>query len=459
MKNQVEQFMIEEAVGTVPTQQPRSALLLRRSAVTLLVTAVLAASGWAGYWWWSIESGLKRAQQAAKHGEWRLARYHLTEYLDWHPRDSEAHFLMAEAFVKDDVEGSQDFIHSAIHHLQKIEGDAPLAAKARLQEARLVLLMLQQPARAEQLLHASLELEPYSLEANLLMWKIRDLTGRHIISGEYFWRVYELSSEAERPLRLRDWYLAEFYPESANEAFYRALGVSAIGTIPASINLLVRFVETEPEAPFARAALATFYFQQGDLSSSLDILKEAPNLSQAMEDPFFVAALFATLVELGEFEKARMCFKQFPAPRAGDLYLRSEGLFRQYIQEDPAAAVESYKLALATWSGKFDWGLMTRLSECLRKIGQIEESERMQSRVKYLTTKILLKEKTSRLRDKLLDLYNPNVAVEMRDFYQEFGLNQEAAAWEEHRRNLTRASPPSLRSIPLAPLSSPLSPR
>jgi tetratricopeptide (TPR) repeat protein len=432
------------AVQSTPSENPSRAFLSRRR-MFLLAICVLAV-GWSGYSYWSIESGLKRGQQAAAKGHWSRARDHLSRYLAWHPDDATAHLLIAEALVRDNAQSGQDSVNRAIEHLTQIEDDSPLAAKARLQQARLSLLLLQRPAAAERLLRKSLELNSESLDANILMWKLMDVTGRHVVSRQYFWRAYEASPVSGRPTLLRDWFLAEFFPETANTSFHNATGARAVGKIPASISLLVRLRESEPEAHFVHAALATYYLERGQPKSSLELLKESPDLAQAMKDPFFVSVLFESLVDLGENEKATTCFEQFPEPHADYLYWRSKAMFHHYVTEDAAAAVDAYEEALTKWPAKFDWGLMTKLSECLRKIGRGDDAEGIQKRVNQLTTRILTEEKTSQLRDKLRRLNDPAVAGELCEIYTEFGLMKEANAWGEHRQKLSTSSPSFLPS-------------
>lgn len=443
MTGPVESSLEAASVRTVVAEPQRAAASSRR-ALVLVVCGIVAVAIVAG-WRWSITTGLKRAEFAVDRGDWEAAREHLTAYLAWYPADSTAHMLMAEVLVKGDEGESGEFIPQAIHHLQLVEADSPLAATARLQEARLSLLILQQPSRAEMLLRESLRLDPDAYDANLLMWKLLDLTGRHIISGEFFWRVYELSPESERALRLRDWFFAEFYPETANESFHLAIGATRIGDIPASLDLLVKFSESDPAATSVHAALAAYYLERGRPKSSLELLKAAPDMERAMEDPFYVSVLFEALVDLGEFPKATTCFEQFPEPRDGYLFSRSEGIYRQHVLGDAEGAARAYRAALSNWSAKFDWSLMTRLSECLRKMGQVDEAEKMQSRIKYLTTKVLTIANTSGLRDRLSNLRDPVVAGEVRDLYREFGLTREADAWEEHRLKLARVSQYPLR--------------
>lgn len=417
---------------TAPWMSRRKGLLLCLSVLVLAVCIVM--------WWHSVRvAGIALAKRDMLRGEWTEAKAHVSEYLSHFPDDADAHFLMAEALVKENRdEDPGESVKLAIQHLRKIAGNSELVAKARLQEGRLAFLVLKQPARAEQLFRESLSLDPNSLDANLLMWKLLDLTDRHIFSREYFWRVYELSSGRDRVIRLREWFLSEFYPITANAEFTSVFGAKEIGKIPASVNLWVRFRESEPEASFIHAALANYYLEGGRPTSSLELLKEAPDLAKAMQDPVFVTALFDTLTTLGEFDKATTCFKQFPEPHSGYLYFRTEGVYRQQVLNDAANAIHSYESALETWPAKFDWGLMTRLAECLRKAERNDEAQAVQARVALLTKEVVTNEKMSELRDKLRNLGDASVVKEMCELYRGFELAEEANAWEDHRQYLER---------------------
>ena len=268
------------------------------------------------------------------------------------------------------------------------------------------------------------------------MWRLLDATGRHINSREYFWKAYSLTDESGQPSLLREWFLAEFFPEKANAEVHQRLGAVANPQIPASLNTWVRLRESEPEANFLHAAIAGYYLERGKPQSSLELLKESPDLSEAMHDPFFVAVLFETLVNLGELEKARACFEQYPKPHADYLYWSSKGVFDHQVVGDAKSAIKSYKMALDKWPGKYDWSLMTKLSDALRKTGQIDEASALQERVEDITNRILTKANVGQLHDKLQDLQDPIVASEVSDLYHELGLQEEAAAWSRHQKNL-----------------------
>lgn len=435
MKDDPDQFSND---SPIPGSSRRGAKRSRRF-LSAAVCLILVAAGCAGYWHWSIESSLSRAAQAMKHRDWVHARQLLTRYLQRYPDNASARLLIAEALVKSDHSKDHDPVHQAIEHLSRIGDDSPLAARARLQEARLSLLILRKPATAERLLTQAIALSPDSSEAQILMWKLLDLTGRHVISRDYFWRAYESSAESQRAIRLREWFLSEFYPEAANAQFYDVLGARQVGEVPASVSLLVIFREQEPEASFLHAGLAAYYLQQGLPKSSLELLRESPEPGRAMDDPFFVSVLLETLIDLGEFEKAGTCYDQFPTPHDGYLYWHATGLYHQYVNDDAEAAIAAYDRAMLTWPAKFDWGLMMKLSECLRKTGQSDRAVAIQDRVQKLTTEVLTIENTSRMRSRMRHLNDPAVATAVRDMYSEFGLTKEADAWNEHGKKLDAA--------------------
>jgi tetratricopeptide (TPR) repeat protein len=404
----------------------------RLAAVLILVTIGLA------FWWWqySLQQDLKKATQAAARGSWELALTHLNRYLSYRPDDDEAQFLIAEAYIRSDDGEFKENVQGAVFHLQKINGNSKLAARARLQEGRLSLLLLKKPGTAERLITESLRLDPDSLEGNLLMWQLLDVTGRHVFADPYFWRAFELSPRSQRGILLGDWFLSEFYPEQLHADLFRQMGVAAVGQIPASVNLLVHFREAEPEAHFLHAALANYYHDLGNLAGTMDLLKESPDVTAAMTDSFFVSVLLEALIDLGEFKKADDCFKEFPPPYEGFLYWRSESMYLDYVQNDSVAAVQPLRKALATTPGKFDWGLMTRLSVCLQKNGANEEADLIQKNVDVLTREVLTVENTSLLRNLLQDLQQPSAAEKFADFYGKFGQKREVAAWNDYKHDL-----------------------
>jgi tetratricopeptide (TPR) repeat protein len=407
----------------------------RRLTLVLFVAIIAAAGGAWGHW---LNSQFLDAKRSAARSDWDSVVDTLDRYLRYRPNDAEALLLIAEAYVSQSGRGKSDNLQQAVFHLQKIKEASPLASRARLQEARVSLLLQKKPGTAERLLRDSLRLNDESLEANLLMWQLLDLTGRHISSDPYFWQACQLTPERERGPLLRDWFLSEFYPDQLYSELYAQMRIAAVGKIPASVNLMVQFREVEPSASFLHAAIAEHFHGAGNLKGSIELLNECPDISAAMNDPFFVSVLFETLVDLGEFQKAEDCFKEFPEPHEGYVYWRSQGMYFDYVQHDSDAAVAAYRKALETPPSKFDWGLMTRLSVCLKKTNRGKEAEQVQARVENLTRQVLTLEHTSLLRNLLMKPMRAEDAAKFVDFYGKFGLDREVSAWSDYKAQLEK---------------------
>ncbi len=403
--------------------------------IVLIFVIGAAASGAWRHW---LNAQLLDAKRSAARSEWSLAVDILDHYLRYRPDDAGARLLMAEACVSSASGEKSKNLQRAIFHLQQISDESPSASRARLQEARVSLLLQKKPQTAERVLKDSLRLDKESLEANLLMWQLLDVTGRHVYSDSYFWKACELTPGPQRGLLLRDWFLSEFYPDQLYSELYHQMGITAVGKIPASVNLMVQFREVEPSASFLHAAIAGHFHGAGNLKGAIDLLNECPDVAAAMSDPFFVSVLFETLVDLGEFQKAEDCFKEFPQPREGYLFQRSEGMYYDYVLNDSPHAIESYRKALETFPAKFDWGLMTRLSVCLKKTGRVKEGEQVQASVEHLTRQVLTLEHTSLLRSLLVKSIQPEDAAKFVDFYRNFGLEREVSAWTDYKEELEK---------------------
>ena len=402
-------------------------------SLVVIVAAIVVSGGTWSYW---LQSQFSNAKRSALRSDWNSVVDTLDRYLRYRPEDAEARLLMAEAYVSNSGRNMSDNLQQAVFHLQQIKEDSPSASRARLQEARIAMLLQKKPGVAERLLKDALRLNRESLEANLLMWQLLDVTGRHVYSDSYFWRACQLTPGPRRGPLLRDWFLSEFYPDQLYSELYAQMGIVSVGKIPASVNLMVQFREVEPSASFLHAAIAEHFHGAGNLKGAIDLLNECPDVSAAMTDPFFVSVLFETLVDLGEFQKAEDCFKEFPEPHDGYLFWRCRGMYSDYIKNDSVSAVESYRNAMKTPPAKFDWGLMTRLSVCLKKTGRTNEGEQVQASVENLTRQVLTLEHTSLLRNLLMKPMRAEDAAKFIEFYGKFGLDREVSAWSDYKAEL-----------------------
>lgn len=410
---------------------------------------LLLGLGWGGWKLYEMQRGLSRARELVGQRRYEDARRQVAGYLRLHPSDAEAHLLMAEAWIKDDAsdESPRRRAETAAALLQQIPAEDPRAAFARLQEARARLLILHQAGRAERLLRESLRLDPDGYQANFLMWKLLDATGRHPQSGPFFWRVYESSRAAERPARLRDWYLSEFFPQTSNVVLDEALGVGSRPNISPTLDRLLLFRNAEPDVPANHAAVARYLVQTHSPQLALETLGKVPDQAAAMNDADYVAVLFETLLELGEFDKAKACFSRWPEPHAGYTYARCEAMLKDRVLKDYSGAAVSYRRALSFRPGHFDWLTMTSLAHCLTKLGRHREAAKLRDRVQEMTERIMTNERMQSFKEKLANLNDPAILRQLSGLYADLGLDRESQAWDECRERLVSSFPSSSRSV------------
>lgn len=387
---------------------------------------------------WRAGRAKPEAQRLLALGRWDDARENLKWYLWLRPGDPDAHLLMAEALVMDDGLPTEKTVREAIAHLQQIPDVVPQGVAARVQEARLSLLILQQPARAEHLLQRALAQDRNSYEALLQLWKIYDLTGRLEWNEDLFWRCYELAPEPERAVVLRDWYMSQFAPGTACASIDRPTGVLGPSEEPsamADLRRLVRFRDREPESPTAHAALARwFLLYQNAADEAIEVLREASAAESPFDSRFFVATLTTACLELGWYEQAKEYFARWPNPREGYHFWKLSGIIAQEVDQDFRAAISAYNRALQVWPGEMDWQLRFRKAHCLTRVGDIERA--LSVRQEATEVQKLMETSVQReMRTALAKLDDPHAIMKVEKFYRDLGRNREAACW---RKELTR---------------------
>ena len=165
-----------------------AATLRNGRVATVLVAAVLVAAVFAGGAWWFASRGLATAEGLAKHGLWQEVHQPLARYRWLHPSDARANLLAAEALVKDDSVPLGRRITDSLACLARIPDTSPNAVDARIAEARVELFLRYEPMAASRSLERAIDLEPVSLEAHMLLWKLLELTGRAEETEEAFWQ-------------------------------------------------------------------------------------------------------------------------------------------------------------------------------------------------------------------------------------------------------------------------------
>ena len=383
------------------------------------------------------QSGLDAARDLLAHQLWPQARQRLAGYLWLHPHDAQARLLMAEALAKDDALAADFAATEAIACLAQISDDSPLAAEAKTQQGRLYFLVLQKPGRAEELLREAIE-RGAGLPADRLLWTVLCFTGKSEWSDEVFWRIYEQSSEDERPLRLREWYMNQFFPISAHESLDRMLGVLAPQETPTRMSesqRYLRFRDREPEAPLTHAAVAQWCQQEGDPQFALRVLEAArKELPEANADPFFLSVSIATDLDLGYFDEAQANLERWPQRDRGHSYWKWRGTILDGLLQHEAA-LEAYDRALALWPGQADWRLHHRRAACLARLKKSQEAEAAQRKTSQVTA-MMKPEAHERLRLLLASLDKPEPLAEVVQFYRKLGCDREADGWDRHLRRL-----------------------
>jgi tetratricopeptide (TPR) repeat protein len=363
----------------------------------------------------------------------------LARYRWLHPHDAEAHLLYAEALVKDENLPQDAAVADALRHLRAIPDTASLGTRGRTQEGRLELFVLHHPSRAEGLLRRALELDADAPDPHYVLWKLKDLTGRSHQAEHEFWTVYEASPIEHRAWRLREWYMSQFYPATANPLLDRLMGIVPRQTDPSQGEALrfLRFRNAEPEAPLGYAALARWFQLEGDSRFALTTLDQAKaNIPDPEQDPYFTGTLTSLLIELGELERADQCFQRWPEPRSGYEYWLTEGQVLQEVRGEYAQACAAYDRALSEWPGPIDWRTRNRKANCLARLRDQAGAARERERAKVLEN--LMEEKLhQRLRRALGFLEDPMQVQMVVDFYRQIDRPREAAAWEEQVARVT----------------------
>ena len=394
------------------------------------------------------QSGLKAGQELLAHQLWPQAREKLSRYLWLHPNDAPARILMAEALVKDEALPAVAAATRAMDYLARIPDNSPLAAEARLQQGRLCFLILQKPGRAEQLLRRAIDLEADALPAYQLLWTVLNATGRVELSEDVFWRVYELSSEQEQPLRMREWYINNFFPLTASESLDRLMGILAPEETPTrttETGRYIRFRNNEPEASVNHAVLAHWCQQEGDPDFALRLLDTAATeLDNTSQDPFFLSAYIATLLDLGEHERAEAHLQQWPETHQGHFYWKWRAIIQDEFGDAHEDACKAYERALEIWPGPINWRLRHRKAVCLAKIGN--EQLAAEERKRVIAVKQIMDVDTHERLRKALGSAQELEESGIVDFYRQLGRNREADCWMEQIQLLR--TDPSDKAVP-----------
>lgn len=407
------------------------------------IGAVLLALGvTCGVWSLTRQARLEGARLLGKQ-QWAAARSQLEYALRWSLRsDPQLRLWLAEAYAQDDELPPQTAAQAACLHLSTIPATTSLAAEARFREGQIRFLILHQSSQGERLLREAIQLQPHHLGAQTLLWKLLDVTGRQPLTHETFWQVYELTPPAERVLRLRDWFMSEFSPGSANVDLDRHWGVLPEGEAPTVRTVLSRYqllAAGEPESPVAPTAIARWMLTEGNTDQAQHWAAIAEKAPTCWDDANFIALKIELAIEQGHGDVARDCWKRWPKPHSGYDYHRWDAVLLQEYEQQPAQAVTAITAALSDPAGDSDWLLRFRQANCLRQLGQTTAAHTVRTRAIELE-KLINPETIKKLRRHLIDLNQAAGIRALAKFYRDLGRTREAAAWEVHLRNLSVGS-------------------
>ncbi len=402
----------------------------------LILLLFLAVGGaWLGWEVIRAQRGRSAAAQAIRHEAWPQARRELLRYLRLHPADAQSRLMLAEAFACDDSLNGDESARMALDQLQRIPDTSPLGAKARTQEGRLHFLILNQPIRGERLLRRALEIDPEAFDANYLLWKLLDMTGRMYLTKPFAWKAIEQSPMAERPPLMREWYQTEFSPAAGAAALDEKMGFVDTrdeSYLMTEFRRLQRFRLAEPDSAVAAAALSRLFLRQGVRAKAQEFLESARLVAGAFNDPYYVASWIALWMDLGEFEQAEELFARWPGEHSGYEYWKWEGIICDEIRHDDRGAVAALEKAEAVWPGGLDWQLMFRKAHCLVRMKADREAE--QARNKASSIERMMEPEIQRaVRLALKDLDDPVQVAIVVDFYRKLDRPREAEYWEHHR--------------------------
>ena len=413
---------------------------------TLAVLAILGVGGYFGYsqvtrhW---ARQAMQRAELAMRRRNWTSARIEVSNYLQVFPQDDAARLHLAEAYFKDSTLDSMRAVSAAIEQLRLIPRTSPQWPAACVQEARMNLFAQLQPHRAELLLRDMLATDPDNVDGNYVLWKLYDLTGRSHLAEPNFRKVLAKTPEAQRPFRLREWYLSQFYPATANPELDQLMGFydpSEKRSAVTELRRLEAFRQSEPKSALNHAAVARWYSLEGDPKTSLRLLQQALDVTDTpLQDSFFVATLTQVLFDLGEFDNATKVYGAWPGERSGYEYARLGAILADEVDRDYDRAIRNYRDIISIWPGQADWRIQYRTARCLAKIGDETAAESTRLRAKKI--ELLMEEDIhAPLRRLLATPDQLEACDQMMQFYEQLGLEFEATQWREQFDRLPRDS-------------------
>ncbi len=413
----------------------------RRLWANIALLVLTGLSVWLGVAYYDAGQSLQRGKRFLRQMRNVEAEAEFQRFIRWHHSHAEARLLLAEAVVKGDRRQPQDAAEIALDLLQGIPDSSPLAAEARMRQARLALFILQRPTIAEELLLKSVRLNAQLLDSHFLLWKLCDLTERFQHAEAHFWNVYRLTEESAKAERLREWYTSQFSPGAATAELDRRMGFLQAGEVPndfVSRNRLSAFMKNESDSAVVVAANARALLDSRERDAAVELLLGVENLDSAIQNHFFLFTLIEAMLELGRLEEAKSFFGKWRTSRDGYFFWRTAGRIAEIAERNDKPAVEAYDKALNIWPGPAEWTLMHRRAQCLARLGDREEAEKGRQESKRIE-RLMETEIHNKLRLALVDLKDPGTLKMMVEFYRSLNRARESTCWQTELERLLSA--------------------
>lgn len=425
---------------------------MTRARIATIATIAIVLIGGALYAYFYSGLALLRAERYANFELWTECRNELQRYLVFHRDSPPAHLLYAEASLKDQMMSSDDAMTSALGHLARIPDSSELllaerqaSSMARTKEAQIAFVQFLRPALAESKFRRAIELDSENFDAWYGLWKLLDQTARSNQAETAFWHAYRLvekhdktnplGERYDRVFLLRDWYMSQFFPTTANTNMDRVMGLLEMDRSADNRTELLRyesFIESEPESPIGYVGQARVYYRALDIDRAIKTLEDGAETMEGEEsDPSYLATMIELLSVRGRLPEAKELFKNWPdSDHESFEYWSTRAIVLHEADSNYGAAVEAYEQALKIWPGPADWNFRNKMSNCLAILGEVERAAKERTRVKELES--LFTDKMYRKQRAALDtLTDMKGLQEIADFYRSIDRSKEAECWDE----------------------------
>ncbi|MBM4005332.1 MAG: tetratricopeptide repeat protein [Planctomycetes bacterium] len=420
---------------------------------TLVAAAAIMAFVGGVYAVYFSGSALQRAQRLGDFEIWNKCRAELSRYLVFHPGDSQAHLLFAESAIKDLMLDRDQALKLALEHLAYIPDVSSQGAAARTKEAQILFVQFRSPTLAESKFRRALQLDSDHFEAWFGLWKLLTQTERWHLAEDAVWNCYRLSRPDSRLFVLREWYMTQFFPTTANFSLDQAMGIVGDQDPNADISDGLRyhaFVRSEPQSALGKVCYARWLYRNRQIDEAIDSLNtNAKEVNFPSNDPFYLWTLIELLSLRGELDEAKVAFEKWPNDyRQSFEYWSSYATILDDVEQNYEDAIPAYYQALSYWPGPIDWSLRSKLAACLARAGQTEKAE--QERVRVNELEMLLTDDNFRRQREILARMDDSLfgMEEIVEFYKSIERPKEAASWEEALQFAKEASKDPKRSSP-----------